>query len=133
MPERTIPRRPNLTPAMRQAVARRHGVQPDLKYYPVACFYCGKAGTMQWWPPGSKYGPKTGIICTLEYDHFIPFSRGGEHHSTNLVLACQVCNLSKGNRTLWEWLGWLQTKSGRRTAAFGQHILARWQAIAEAC
>lgn len=33
-------------------------------------------------------------------DHVIPVSRGGMHHLSNLVLACNSCNPSKGNKPL---------------------------------
>ena len=34
----------------------------------------------------------------LTFDHVIPRSRGGRTIWTNIVTACQCCNLSKGNR-----------------------------------
>lgn len=37
-------------------------------------------------------------------DHVIPISRGGTHHTGNMLGACEPCNTSKGNRTLLEWL-----------------------------
>ena len=47
------------------------------------CFYCKK--------PFSSKRTKT-------IDHVIPLDKGGEHTMANLVVACQVCNSSKGNR-----------------------------------
>jgi 5-methylcytosine-specific restriction endonuclease McrA len=35
----------------------------------------------------------------LTFDHVIPRSRGGRGGFGNIVAACQVCNLKKGNRT----------------------------------
>ena len=35
----------------------------------------------------------------LTFDHIIPRSRGGRTTWTNVVTACQDCNLAKGNRT----------------------------------
>ncbi len=35
----------------------------------------------------------------LTFDHLIPRSRGGHTLWTNVVTACQTCNLKKGNRT----------------------------------
>jgi len=35
----------------------------------------------------------------LTYDHVLPFSRGGKTEWTNIVTACQDCNLRKGART----------------------------------
>lgn len=40
----------------------------------------------------------------LEYDHIFPVSRGGTNEPSNLVLACERCNRSKGARTLLEWI-----------------------------
>ncbi len=36
-------------------------------------------------------------------DHVIPRSRGGGDELSNLVLACQSCNSSKGARSITEW------------------------------
>jgi len=35
--------------------------------------------------------------CSRNYhvDHYIPLSRGGKHEVSNLVIACQTCNLRK--------------------------------------
>lgn len=40
----------------------------------------------------------------LEYDHIFPVSRGGTNDASNLTLACDSCNRSKGARTLAEWI-----------------------------
>ena len=37
-------------------------------------------------------------------DHVIPKSQGGSNKPSNLVPACNTCNLSKGGRTPTEWL-----------------------------
>jgi len=39
----------------------------------------------------------------LHCDHIIPLSRGGTNVVSNLVTACQDCNLAKSNKTLEEW------------------------------
>ncbi len=36
-------------------------------------------------------------------DHVHPLARGGWEHETNLVPACDFCNLSKKDRLLTEW------------------------------
>lgn len=36
-------------------------------------------------------------------DHVIPLSRGGRNDLSNLVIACQHCNFSKGDKLLSEW------------------------------
>jgi 5-methylcytosine-specific restriction endonuclease McrA len=41
-----------------------------------------------------------------EVDHVTPVSKGGAHHSSNLMLAHAQCNTEKHNKTLpehWEW------------------------------
>lgn len=43
------------------------------------CFYCG-----------TPWGP-------FEFDHFTPFSRGGDSSTQNIVLACLPCNRAKGS------------------------------------
>lgn len=37
-------------------------------------------------------------------DHMTPLSRGGSNWPSNLQLLCVPCNLSKGSRTMHEWL-----------------------------
>lgn len=36
-------------------------------------------------------------------DHVTPISKGGADVESNIVPACQKCNLSKGAKTLAEW------------------------------
>jgi hypothetical protein len=50
------------------------------------CAYCGRTGD-------------------LTLDHVIPRSQGGPNDARNLVMACNSCNSSKGDRTPAEWLG----------------------------
>lgn len=50
------------------------------------CQYCGNRG-------GS-----------LECDHVVPVSRGGNNSDGNLVTACKLCNREKGARLVSEWL-----------------------------
>ena len=47
-----------------------------------ACQYCGGAFPTE----------------DLTFDHVVPRSRGGKTTWTNVITACQDCNLSKGNR-----------------------------------
>lgn len=53
-----------------------------------ACHYCG-AST-----------PKKRRTA----DHVTPLSRGGPHSVSNLVMACQACNATKGDRTKEEFM-----------------------------
>jgi 5-methylcytosine-specific restriction endonuclease McrA len=43
----------------------------------------------------------------LTVDHINPIARGGDNKPTNLVCACFDCNLSKGKKTLSEYLEYL--------------------------
>ena len=47
-----------------------------------ACQYCSHSGSAE----------------DLTFDHVVPRSRGGRTTWTNVVAACSVCNLRKGNR-----------------------------------
>jgi hypothetical protein len=40
----------------------------------------------------------------LEFDHIFPVSRGGSDEPSNLALACDRCNRSKGAKTIQEWI-----------------------------
>lgn len=39
----------------------------------------------------------------LQLEHLIPRSRGGSNRVSNLTLACEACNMAKGNRTAAEF------------------------------
>lgn len=46
-----------------------------------------------------RYCGKVLRIKEIHIDHVVPYSRGGETVSENLVVACATCNLSKHDRT----------------------------------
>lgn len=50
------------------------------------CFYCGDRTTH------------------LEQEHIVPKSKGGVDSINNLVLACRQCNISKGTRSIQDYL-----------------------------
>lgn len=52
---------------------------------------------------------------STEVDHAIPISRGGTNDDWNLVASCRSCNRSKGNRTLAEWLGFVEPGRTQRS------------------
>ncbi len=56
-----------------------------LEKYKRKCVYC-------------KEGDKP-----LQIEHIIPKSRGGTNRVTNLTLACEKCNIKKGNKTALEF------------------------------
>jgi 5-methylcytosine-specific restriction endonuclease McrA len=59
-----------------------------------------------------RYGELTCFLCevptgeTYHMEHKIPLSRGGCNSIDNLDIACPPCNLSKGNKTVKEFLRW---------------------------
>lgn len=50
------------------------------------CYWCGK--------PCKKL---------FHVDHYVPLSKGGEHSESNLVIACQACNLRKSAQDPYEF------------------------------
>lgn len=56
-----------------------------LRKWQRRCSYCGASGV------------------PLQIEHIIPKSRGGSDRTSNLALACEPCNLRKGNRTAVEF------------------------------
>lgn len=50
------------------------------------CHYCMRQVTR-----------RTGADTDASVDHFVPKSRGGSDHISNLRLACQRCNSEKGD------------------------------------
>lgn len=54
------------------------------EYFDFECAYCGR---------DSK----------LTYDHFHPFSKGGDFMKGNIIPACHKCNSSKNNKEFNEW------------------------------
>lgn len=53
-------------------------------YFNNKCSYCGKNSTLQ-------------------QEHFIPVSKGGEYTLNNIIPACQSCNSSKNNKSFFDW------------------------------
>lgn len=52
-----------------------------------------------WW--NAKHSLSKGY----EIDHLVPLSRGGHNSPSNIVLACQHCNRSRGAKLPEEWAG----------------------------
>lgn len=40
-----------------------------------------------------------------DVDHVRPLTRNGTNYPNNLVVACEFCNASKGNKLPWQWIG----------------------------
>jgi 5-methylcytosine-specific restriction endonuclease McrA len=53
------------------------------------CWLCGGQMTMD--------GDRTPTQAT--WDHVVPKSKGGSRSQSNLMLACRLCNLLRGNQT----------------------------------
>ena len=66
------------------------------------------SGTIREWEKEQEL-PKQCVYCgsiaDLTTDHLIPRSRGGDESADNVVLACQPCNASRGEKGIFEWLG----------------------------
>jgi CRISPR/Cas system Type II protein with McrA/HNH and RuvC-like nuclease domain len=45
-----------------------------------------------------------GSLQNLSTDHLIPKNKGGDDSADNLVLACESCNSSRGDKGIFEWL-----------------------------
>lgn len=70
--------------AVKSAVLARDGLR---------CVYCGD------------------IAGPFHFDHLFPVARGGADLASNIVMACQSCNLSKRDRTILEWVAYLRGTS----------------------
>jgi 5-methylcytosine-specific restriction endonuclease McrA len=68
----------------------------------INCFYCGAAPESR---PRDDWPPP----CRLEIDHLVALELGGTDDESNLVMACDSCNRSKGAKTVPAFAHWLQT------------------------
>jgi hypothetical protein len=82
------------------------------------------SGTMREWEREQEL-PKECVFCRLPSDlttdHLIPKSRGGDDSADNVVLACQSCNTSKGDKGVFEWLG-LKEKDKLHRLVAGKYL-----------
>ena len=70
------------------------------------CFYCGVVLDF------TQYRRSKGEKMPLNqatHEHLIPLSKGGHNAFWNSVLACLSCNTSKGNKTVKEYVIWLES------------------------
>ncbi len=61
------------------------------------CYYC-PAPVRFYWPCRRDGMPGAWVHITGQIDHVVPLFRGGSNDLTNLVIACESCNKSKGWR-----------------------------------
>jgi CRISPR/Cas system Type II protein with McrA/HNH and RuvC-like nuclease domain len=57
----------------------------------------------------------------LTTDHLISRNRGGDDSADNVVLACQPCNASRGEKGIFEWLG-LKEKDKLHRLVAGKYL-----------
>jgi 5-methylcytosine-specific restriction endonuclease McrA len=70
--------------------------QGELQGYEVRQYLLEK------WGRKCAYCDQEGV--PLEVEHMVPRSKGGSNRVSNLTLACNSCNLEKGNRPIQEFL-----------------------------
>jgi len=83
------------------------------------------SGTIREWEKEQEL-PKQCVYCggstaDLTTDHLIPRSRGGDDSGDNVVLACQSCNASRGEKGIFEWLG-LKDKDKLHRLVAGKYL-----------
>jgi hypothetical protein len=82
------------------------------------------SGTIREWEREQEL-PKECVFCRspldLTTDHLIPKSRGGDDSADNVVLACQPCNTSRGEKGIFEWLG-LKEKDKLHRLVAGKYL-----------
>jgi hypothetical protein len=82
------------------------------------------SGTIREWEREQEL-PKNCVYCgsatDLTTDHLIPRSRGGDDSADNVVLACQPCNISRGDKGIFEWLG-LKEKDRLHRLVAGKYL-----------
>ena len=86
------------------------------------------SGTIREWEREQEL-PKECVFCRrtseLTTDHLIPRSRGGDDSADNLVLACLPCNITRGEKGVFEWVGLKEKDKLHRLVArkYLKHLL----------
>jgi len=82
------------------------------------------SGTMREWEKEKELSQEC-VYCgkdsDLSTDHLISKNKGGNDSSDNVVLACQKCNSSKGDKGVFEWLG-LKAKDNIHRLVAGKYL-----------
>jgi 5-methylcytosine-specific restriction endonuclease McrA len=86
-----------------------------MKIYKNRCGYCGDKINYR----------------TVEYDHLVPISKGGQTVPSNMVPSCVTCNRGVGGKKAYEVLPWLYRKFGESLGDCVYDDIRRKQAIIE--
>jgi hypothetical protein len=82
------------------------------------------SGTIREWQREQELH-KECVFCgageNLHMDHLIPRSRGGEDSADNMVWSCRNCNVSRGNKGVFVWLG-LKKKDNLHRLVAGKYL-----------
>lgn len=62
----------------------------------------------------------------LSLDHLHPRSKGRDNRSRNLVTACRMCNMQRGDRVWWSFAGDDAAKRIRRNRRRGLAMRKKW-------
>jgi hypothetical protein len=82
------------------------------------------SGTMREWEKEQELLKQCAFCSSttnLTTDHLIPRIRGGNHSADNMVLACQSCSASRGEKGIFEWLG-LKEKDKLHRLVAGKYL-----------
>lgn len=75
---------------LRDQLRREMGIQPETRIIPEDVRF-------EVWRRDEGKCAKCGSQKGLEFDHIIPFSKGGSNTARNIQLLCEACNRSKGD------------------------------------
>lgn len=72
-------------------------IYDTLRAFKYSCAYCGISGLDK---------------ESTHRDHVVPLHIGGENSSENMLPVCSTCNLSKGTKSVFQYLLEVETKNG---------------------
>ena len=82
------------------------------------------SGTIREWQREQEL-PRKCVFCgspdDLQADHLIPHSRGGPDSADNTVWSCSICNASRGDKGVFQWLG-LKRKDELHRLVAGKYL-----------
>jgi len=82
------------------------------------------SGTNREWQREQEL-PQECVFCgsreELQMDHLIPRNRGGSDSADNMVWSCRACNISRGEKGIFEWLG-LKDKDKLHRLVAGKYL-----------